>query len=178
MKVKKSPRSSPGSTPAIQTLSKAGIPFTVHTFDTQSFESRLSGSNTGYGIAAAEALGVEHDRVFKTLLVSVHGTKHPVVVAVVPVTTQLNLKSFATVLEAKRTELLDPASAERITGYVVGGISPFGQRRRLPTIIDQTALSWDTIFVSAGRRGSDVEMSPSDLIHILEATTAAISDRV
>ena len=176
--MKKTPRNTPGGTPAIQTLSDAGIPFTLHTFETQTFESRSFSSNPGYGLATAEALGVESDRVFKTLLVSVHGTNHQAVVAVVPVTTQLNLKTLSAAVHAKRAELLDPATAERITGYVVGGISPIGQRRRLPTVIDNSALDWDTIFVSAGRRGADVEISPTDLIHILEATTAAISDRV
>ncbi|MFM7871634.1 MAG: YbaK/EbsC family protein, partial [Actinomycetota bacterium] len=86
-------------------------------------------------------------------------------------------KALAHALEAKRAEMLDPAAAERLTGYVVGGISPFGQRRSSPTIIDRSALSWETIYVSAGRRDADVEVKPTDLIDVLQATVADISER-
>lgn len=177
-RVKKPPRntpdSSPGSTPAIQTLSQAGVPFTVHTFDADIGGAQVV---SGYGLAAAHALGVEHERVFKTVLVELQGSKHGAAVAIVPVTRQVHLKALAATLTAKRAELLDPLTAQRLTGYVIGGISPLGQRRTLPTVIDLSALEWDTIFVSAGRRGADIEMSPRDLAQILKATTAAISDR-
>lgn len=166
--------SSAGSTPAIQTLSQAGVTFTVHTFDTDADGMNATSS---FGLAAARALGVEHDRVFKTLLVTVRGTKNAAAVAVVPVTRQVNLKALAAALEAKRAELMDPETAQRLTGYVLGGISPLGQRRKLPTVIDQSAMEWDTIYVSAGRRGADIEMSPRDLTQLLGATNAAISDR-
>ena len=175
--MKKTPRNTPGGTPATQTLSQAGVSFTVHSFDTEPSGSSSASPNLGYGLVAAEALGVEHDRVFKTLLISLHGSQYDVAVAVVPVTRQTSLKALATTLGAKRAELLDPTTAERITGYVIGGISPLGQRRQLPTVIDESALSWDTIFVSAGRRGSDIEVDPADLIRVLQATTATISDR-
>ena len=175
--MKKTRRNTPGGTPATQTLSQAGVSFTVHSFDTEHSGSTSPNANLGYGLAAASALGVEHDRVFKTLLISLQGSQHDVAVAVVPVTRQVSLKALATTIGAKRAELLDPTTAERITGYVVGGISPLGQRRQLPTVIDTSALDWDTIFVSAGRRGSDIEVDPADLIRVLQATTAAISDR-
>lgn len=177
MKVKKTPRNTPGGTPATQTLSQAGVSFTVHSFDIEPAGSRSPNANSGYGLAAATALGVEHDRVFKTLLVALHGSQNDVAVAVVPVTRQVSLKAFAATLGAKRADLLDPTAAERITGYVIGGISPLGQRRQLPTVIDEAALSWDSIFVSAGRRGSDIEVDPADLVRVLQATTAKISDR-
>ncbi|MGA0878421.1 MAG: Cys-tRNA(Pro) deacylase [Ilumatobacteraceae bacterium] len=160
------------ATPAVQTLSRAGVPFTIHTF-----EIPAHGDGAGYGMAAASALGVEPDRVFKTLVVAVSGSAHPHVVAIVPVSRQVNLKALAHVLSAKRAELLDGADAERLTGYVVGGISPFGQKRVLPTVIDASARSWPSIFVSAGRRNADVEVRPEDAIAVLEATVAEIAER-
>lgn len=172
--MKKPQRNTPSATPATQTLSQAGVPFTVHTFET---DPSTEHPNLGYGLAAAQALGVEHDRVFKTLMVALHGAKNTVAVAVVPVTRQVNLKAMAATFAAKRAELLDPATAERMTGYVVGGISPLGQRRASQTVVDRSALDWDTIFVSAGRRGADIELSPTDLIRLVNATTAPISDR-
>lgn len=157
-------------TPAIQTLNRAGVAFNLHTFD-------AAPSTLGYGAAAAAALGVEPDRVFKTLMISLQGAPCPTAVAVVPVTCHVQLKALANALDAKRAELLDPAAAERLTGYVVGGISPFGQRRPSPTIVDRTALTWETIYVSAGRRDADVEVKPKDLIDILQATVADIGER-
>ncbi|MFT3852776.1 MAG: Cys-tRNA(Pro) deacylase [Ilumatobacteraceae bacterium] len=154
-------------TPAIVVLTAAGVDFTVH-----EFTHEPSGRN--YGIEAAEALGVEHDRVFKTLLADVHGRRgssRPVdqVVGVVPVTGQLSLRKLAAATGAKRAEMCAPDVAERLTGYVVGGISPFGQKRRLPTVIDETCELWDTIFVSGGRRGLDVELAPQTLVDLLDA---------
>lgn len=167
---KKKPQTPSIGTPAIQTLNRAGVAFNLHTFD-------ASPSTLGYGAAAAAALGVEPDRVFKTLMISLQGAQSPTAVAIVPVTGHVSLKAVAHTLDAKRAELLDPTDAERLTGYVVGGISPFGQRRPSPTIIDRTALSWETIYVSAGRRDADVEVAPGDLIEILQATVADIGER-
>lgn len=169
---KKASHPGPGATPAVQTLSRAGVPFTVHTFETPAH-----GDASGYGMAAATALGVEPDRVFKTLVVAVHGSVRSHAVAIVPVSRQLNLKALAHALSAKRAEMLDGPSAERLTGYVVGGISPFGQKRLLPTVMDEGARSWPTIFVSAGRRDADVEVRPDDAIAILEAMVAEIAER-
>ena len=118
-----------GGTPAVVALEQAGVAFTVHTFDNVPTEA-------GYGKAAASALGVDEARVFKTLLVEVTGgVKHAV--GIVPVSGNLSLKAIATALGAKRAEMLDAAIAERLTGYVVGGISPFGQKKKLPTVIDK-----------------------------------------
>lgn len=169
MTKKKSPAHTIG-TPAIQTLNRAGVAFTLHTFE-------AAPSTLGYGAAAAVALGVEPDRVFKTLMISLQGAPHPTAVAVVPVTGHVQLKALAHAFDAKRAELMEAAAAERLTGYVVGGISPFGQRRTSPTIIDRSALSWETIYVSAGRRDADVEVKPEDLIEVLRAIVADIGER-
>lgn len=154
-----------GATPAIVALERTGVTFRIHSFDHDE-------SAGGYGRAAAVALGVEERRVFKTLLATVDGRP---AVAVVPVTGQLSLKGLAAALGAKRAEMLDPAAAQRLTGYVVGGISPFGQRTRLATVVDDSALLHDTVFVSAGRRGLDVELAPGDLVRLIDARTASIA---
>jgi Cys-tRNA(Pro)/Cys-tRNA(Cys) deacylase len=127
-----------------------------------------------YGEEAARALGVDPARVFKTLLTRVDGD---LAVAVVPVAARLDLKALAAALGAKRADLAEPAVAERATGYVVGGISPFGQRRRLPTVVDSSALSYDSVLVSGGRRGLDVEVAPADLVRLTAARTAAVARR-
>lgn len=129
------------------------------------------GDDRNYGKAAAAALGVEEDRVFKTLLAQVDGRP---AVGIVPVAGQLSLKELAAALDAKRAEMMDQTAAERLTGYVVGGISPFGQKRLLPTVIDETCILFDTIFVSGGRRGLDVEVAPADLIELLGARVAPL----
>jgi len=147
-------------------LTATGVQFQVHEFGDIAPEG-------GYGKAAAVALGVEHERVFKTLIATVDGTDHAV--AIVPVSGQLSLKDLAIALGAKRAEMCEPQIAERLTGYVVGGISPFGQKRPLPTVIDETCILFDTIFVSGGRRGLDIEIAPDDLITVLSAITAPIS---
>ncbi len=153
-----------GGTPAIVALERAGVVFHLHSFEHDE-------SAGGYGRAAAAALGVDEQRVFKTLLARVDGRP---VVAIVPVGGQLSLKELAAALGAKRAEMLDPADAQRITGYVVGGISPFGQRTRLVTVADESLLLHETVFVSGGRRGLDVEMAPDDLIRLLDAHTAPL----
>lgn len=152
-------------TPAVRALESAGVAFTVH-------EYRHDPSTRRFGLEAATALGLDPDQVFKTLLVTTGAGEHAV--AVVPVSQQLSLKAVGTALGAKRVDLCDPAVAQRITGYVVGGISPFGQRRPLPTVIDETCGLYDIVYVSGGRRGLDVGVAPADLLRVLGATTAAI----
>jgi Cys-tRNA(Pro)/Cys-tRNA(Cys) deacylase len=157
-------------TPAVIELQRAGIVFTVHEFDHDPAEK-------SYGLAAARALGVEPDRVFKTLLADVTGSGGGAVqvVGIVPVTAQLSMKEIAAAVGGKRADMCAPATAERITGYVVGGISPFGQKKRLRTVIDETCELSDTIFVSGGRRGLDLEIAPASLIAVLEAVVAPIA---
>jgi Cys-tRNA(Pro)/Cys-tRNA(Cys) deacylase len=157
-------RKSSVGTPATVALTRAGVPFAVHTYDHDP-------AAASYGLEAAEALGVPADRVFKTLLADVDGT---LVVAVVPVTGQLDLKALAAAVGGKRAAMADVKVAERTTGYVVGGISPIGQKKQLPTVVDVAALDHDTVYVSAGRRGADVSLSPHDLVTVTRATTAAV----
>jgi Cys-tRNA(Pro)/Cys-tRNA(Cys) deacylase len=152
-------------TPAIRALEEAGVWFAVHEFDGAT-------NARDFGRAAADALGIDHDQVFKTLIVTADAGQ---VVAIVPVSGQLALKQVGAAIGAKRVEMCDPAVAQRITGYVVGGISPFGQKKRLTTVIDETCELFDTIFVSGGRRGLDVEVRPADLIALLAATVADIA---
>ena len=151
-------------TPAIAAAVRAGVTHEVHLI-------KHDPSVTAYGQEAAEALGVEPGRVFKTLVNSVDGK---LVVAVVPVTGELNLKALAVAMGAKSAEMADRATAERSTGYVTGGISPIGQKRRLPTVIDDSAASWPTIFVSGGRRGLELELTPGDLVGLTEGRLASI----
>jgi Cys-tRNA(Pro)/Cys-tRNA(Cys) deacylase len=154
-------------TPATAALARSGVPHTLHPYEHDP-------STASYGLEAAEVLGVEPARVFKTLLADVEGRT---VVAVVPVSGMLDLKALAAAVGGKRAVLADAAVAERLTGYVVGGISPLGQRRRLPTVVDETALGFGTVFVSGGRRGLDVELAPEDLVQLTTATTALIGRR-
>lgn len=161
-----------GATPAMVALDRAAITYQVHHFaDGDAGDV----SELGYGKAAAQALGVTEDRVFKTLLVSLHGGTVTQAVAIVPVSGQLSLKAVAQALGAKRADMLEPRAAERLTGYVVGGISPFGQRKALPTVIDESSELHETIFVSGGRRGLDIELAPGDLVGTLSAIVAAIA---
>lgn len=127
-----------------------------------------------YGLEAAQALGVAPERVFKTLLAEVDGA---LIVAVVPVSGQLDLKALAAAVGGKRAAMADPAAAQRATGYVVGGISPLGQRHAHPTVIDESAVGKETILVSAGRRGLDVELAPASLIELTNARIAPIGRR-
>lgn len=152
-------------TPATLALDVAGIRYTEHAYH----HDPRAGS---FGMEAADALGVEPDRVFKTLIVQVDAH---VVVAIVPVTGRLDLRLLAAAAGGKRATMADPALAERRTGYVVGGISPIGQRTRHDTVIDESALLWDTVFVSGGRRGFDLELAPADLATVTVATVAAIA---
>ncbi|WP_371580955.1 Cys-tRNA(Pro) deacylase [Streptomyces sp. NBC_01314] len=161
---KKSKKQQAGGTPATVALSTAGVEFTVHAYEHDP-------AHPSYGEEAAEAMGVSPERVFKTLVADVDGA---LVVAVVPVAGSLDLKSLATAVGGKRAAMADPTLAERTTGYVRGGISPLGQRRKLRTVLDASADAHDTICVSAGRRGLEVELSPRDLAKLTEAVAAPI----
>ena len=156
--------SAPG-TPATVALTAAGIAFTAHTY-------AHDPATTNYGLEAATALALDPDRVFKTLLVDAEGR---LVVGIVPVTGMLDLKSLAAAVGAKRAVMADPAVAERKTGYVVGGISPIGQKTALPTVLDETAELWETIYVSGGRRGFDIELAPDDLLRVTGGQLADIA---
>lgn len=151
-------------TPATVALEKAGVTFTVHAYD---HDPR----SASYGLEAADALGLDPDAVFKTLLAEVDGE---LVVAVVPVSGELDLKALASAVGGKRAAMADPAVAERTTGYVVGGISPIGQRRRLRTVVDESASARPAVYVSGGRRGVDLGLDPTDLVRVLDAQVARI----
>ncbi|AXE85250.1 Cys-tRNA(Pro) deacylase [Streptomyces sp. Go-475] len=161
---KKTKKQQSGGTPATVALTAAGAEYTVHSYDHDP-------AHPSYGEEAAEAMGVSPDRVFKTLVADVDGT---LTVAVVPVAGQLDLKALAAAVGGKRATMADPALAERTTGYVRGGISPLGQRKKLPTVLDASAASHRTICVSAGRRGLEVELAPEDLAKLTEAVLAPI----
>ena len=157
-------------TPATLLLERESVPHTVHSYE-------LDVSAGSYGEAAARALGVEPERMLKTLLATVAFSSGPdrLVCAVVPVAGALDLKALAGALCGKRSVMAEPAVAERSTGYVVGGISPLGQRTPLPTVVDETAELWDTVVVSAGRRGLSVELAPAELVRLTRAVVADIS---
>lgn len=161
---KKKQRQSPG-TPAILAATRAGVEFTTHSYEHDP-------AAPSYGQEAAQALGVPPERVFKTLVAQVDGA---LTVAVVPVSASLDLKALASAAGGKRAAMADPAAVERTTGYVLGGVSPLGQRRRLPTVLDDSAGGHDTICVSAGRRGLEIELAPADLADLTGAVTAPIA---
>lgn len=162
---KGSARKGEGGTPALVAASQAGIEHTVHAYD---HDPRAA----SYGLEAAEALGIDPDRVFKTLMVDLDGE---LVVGVVPVTTTLDLKAVAAALGGKKAAMADPAAAQRATGYVLGGISPLGQKHRHRTVVDETVEMWDTVNVSAGRRGLEIELAPQDLISLTDAVVSSIA---
>jgi len=156
-------------TPATAALTAAGVRFTEHAY------THDPGA-ANFGLEAAEALrasiGIEPEQVFKTLLAEVDGH---LVVGIVPVTSKLDLKALAAAVGGKKAVMADPTLAERRTGYLVGGISPIGQKVSHPTVIDETAELWDTVFVSGGRRGLDLGLAPTDLVRNTGATLAAIA---
>ncbi|MET9883986.1 Cys-tRNA(Pro) deacylase [Streptomyces sp. NPDC006430] len=158
-------KKAPAGTPAIAALTAAQAAFTVHAY-------AHDPSHPSYGEEAAQALGVPADRVFKTLVADVDGV---LTVAVVPVSGSLDLKALAGAVGAKRAVMAEPALAERTTGYVLGGISPLGQRKRLRTVVDASAEGHPTICVSAGRRGLEVELAPATLAALTGATLAPIA---
>ncbi|EFL14635.1 Cys-tRNA(Pro) deacylase [Streptomyces sp. C] len=160
---KKKPQSA--GTPAITALTGAGVAFTTHAYEHDP-------AHPSYGEEAAEALAVSPEQVFKTLVAEVDGA---LTVAVVPVSGSLDLKALAGAVGGKRAAMADPALAERTTGYVRGGISPLGQRRRLPTVLDASASGHATICVSAGRRGLEVELAPADLAALTGAVIAPVA---
>jgi Cys-tRNA(Pro)/Cys-tRNA(Cys) deacylase len=151
-------------TPAIVAATHADVAYTLHPYD--------AAPGSAYGEAAADSLGVARERVFKTLVAEVDGG---LTVALVPVSASLDLKGLAAAAGGRRATMADPARAERVTGYVRGGISPLGQRRSLPTIIDESASGFPTIYVSAGRRGLQIELAPRDLIRLTGAASAPIA---
>jgi Cys-tRNA(Pro)/Cys-tRNA(Cys) deacylase len=153
-------------TTATIALERASIPFTLHEY---AHDPRHSSC---YGMEASEALSIPPERVFKTLIASVDGS---LAVGVVPVHRQLDLKALAAATGGKRAVMADVSAAERATGYVAGGISPLGQRRRLPVVFDQSALEHETVFCSGGRRGLEIEIAPADLVTAVGASVAAIA---
>ena len=152
-------------TPAVVALETAGIPFTIHEYD-------RSGDLRDFGREAAEALGLPTDQVFKTLVVDADGE---LVVAVVPVSCQLSMKRIASATGAKRAVMCAPERAERSSGYVVGGISPIGQRRQLRTVLDESVELFDVVYVSGGKRGMDIGLASTDLAAIVDAVIAPIT---
>lgn len=154
-------------TPAINTAKKAKVAYQVHEYEHDP-------SAESYGEEAAIALGLAPAQVFKTLLVAVNGDNKKLAVGVVPVSGQLDLKAMAAALKAKKVVMANPQDAERATGYVVGGISPLGQKKRLPMVLDSSAESYETICMSAGRRGLEIEMAAADLLKLTSGTLAAI----
>jgi Cys-tRNA(Pro)/Cys-tRNA(Cys) deacylase len=170
------PTGTGGATPATKVLTAAGAAYTAHSFvadDRSRPQSRESAAKgLSFGEEAAQALGVTPERVYKTLVAEIDGALW---VAVVPVPSQLDLKALAAAAGGKRAALADPAHAERSSGYVVGGISPLGQRKQLPTIVDASALAHPTVFVSGGRRGLDLELTAADLVRLTSARTAPIA---
>lgn len=158
-------KSSPGGTPATVALVRAGVSFTTHAYEHDP-------AAPSYGLEAAEVLGLPHEQVFKTLLADVDGE---LVVGIVPVASRLDLKALAAAVGGKKAEMADPRAAERSTGYVVGGISPVGQKRALRTVLDETALLFDLVYVSGGRRGFDLGLAPDDLLAVTSGTAAAIA---
>jgi Cys-tRNA(Pro)/Cys-tRNA(Cys) deacylase len=156
----------PAGTPALVALTAAGVPHTAHVYEHD------PANDVGYGLEAAHVLGVPPEQVFKTLLTTVDGV---LTVAVVPVTGKLDLKALAHAVGGKKAAMAERAAAERATGYVVGGISPLGQKTAHPTVLDETAWLFDTVLVSGGRRGLDVELAPGDLVRLTGATVADIA---
>jgi Cys-tRNA(Pro)/Cys-tRNA(Cys) deacylase len=153
------------ATPAVRVLEKAGVAHTLHPYDPDHPDAQ------GYGEAAVAALGADPRQVFKTLVTRVDGE---LTVAIVPVSGTLDLKALAAALSGRKATMADPADAERATGYVRGGISPLGQRKALPTVVDDSALAYATVMVSAGKRGLQVELPPAELVRLTRARTAPI----
>jgi Cys-tRNA(Pro)/Cys-tRNA(Cys) deacylase len=159
-------REASAGTPATTTLSRLGVQFAVHAYEHDP-------AAASYGLEAAAALGVPPGQVFKTLLVDTDGAG--LAVGIVPVDRSLDLKALASALGVKRVTMAAPTDAERATGYVVGGISPIGQRRALPTVLDASATAFDRVYVSGGRRGLDLSLSPDDLLSVTGGRLHGIS---
>jgi Cys-tRNA(Pro)/Cys-tRNA(Cys) deacylase len=153
------------ATPAMRAAQRAGVAFTLHEYAHE--------HGAEYGAEAVARLGLDPARVFKTLVLRASDGTHAV--AIVPVAAQVDLKAAASVVGAKSSELAGAADAQRLTGYVLGGISPLGQKRELPTIVDESAGTYPTVFVSAGRRGLELELDPADLVRLTHATLAPVA---
>jgi Cys-tRNA(Pro)/Cys-tRNA(Cys) deacylase len=160
------------ATRALEVVTRSGVVHSVHPYALPERHGRARDDRPNYGLEAAAALGIEPARVFKTLVASVDDG---LVLAVVPVDRELDLKRLAAAAGGRRALMADPAEAERATGSVVGGISPLGSRRTLPVIIDASAFDQDTVFVSAGRRGLQLEIGPDDLMHLARASSSRIA---
>jgi Cys-tRNA(Pro)/Cys-tRNA(Cys) deacylase len=152
-------------TPAAVALDAAGIAYTIHEYE-------RGEDLRDFGREAAEQLGLDHDQVFKTLVVV---ADDELVVAIVPVSCQLSMKRVAAAVGAKKAVMCEPARAERSSGYIVGGISPIGQRKTLRTVVDESAELFDAVYVSGGKRGMDIGLAPSDLVNVLDAIVASIT---
>lgn len=155
-------------TPAIELAKKNNLAFKV-------LEYKHDESSDSFGMEAAEKLGLPEQRVFKTLVVDLD--RQSLAVAIVPVAERLSMKRMARVAGAKRAEMAGKAEVERVTGYVLGGVSPLGQKKRLPTYIDESARTFESVYVSAGRRGLEIELSPLDLCTIVDGKFAAITQK-
>ena len=163
---------SAGATPALEIVRRAGVDHRIHEYELPERHGRDREERPSYGLEAAEALGVPPDRMFKTLVATVDDR---LLMAVVPTDRELDLKRLVSAIGGRKASLAEPAAAERATGMVIGGISPLGSRRSLPVVADASVLDHETVFVSAGRRGLQLELAPVDLVRLSKALTARVA---